>query len=191
MTIRKQDEEVTDGSGQRTVVENPPIAGDNGNRQTTADDREFTAADRQRRTAVADSPIARDDSVVEEQVVHSTAGGWNLARGWVRSLGAVILVALAVVETLLVGRLGFLLAEANAGNSFVNFIYDVSKPLAEPFQGIVANSGNFEYASAIAMGVYAVAAVLLIAALFAITSGPSPAGEKTVTSRTDARRTSS
>jgi len=172
MTIRRQDEEIADGGGQRSaVVEDPPI---HGNRQTAADDR----------------PIARDDSVVEEQVVHSPAGGWNLARGWVRSLGAVILVALAVVETLLVGRLGFLLAEANANNSFVNFIYDVSKPLAEPFQGIVANSGNLEYASAIAMGVYAVAALLLIAVLFAITAGPSAAGEKVVTSRTDARRSS-
>ena len=159
MTIRRQDEETADGSGQRTA---------------TAEDR----------------PIARDESVVEEQVVHSSAGGWNLARGWVRSLGAVILVALAVVETLLVGRLAFLLAEANATNGFVNFIYDVSKPLAEPFQGIVANSGNLEYASPIAMVVYAVAAMLLIAALFAITSGPSAAGEKVVTSRTDARRSS-
>jgi len=158
MTIQRQDEEIADGSGQRT--------------------------------AVGDRPIARDDSVVEEQVVHSSAGGWNLARGWVRSLGALILVALAVVETLLIGRLGFLLAEANASNGFVNFIYDVSKPLAEPFQGIVANSGNLEYASAIAMGVYAVAALLLIAVLFAITAGPSAVGEKVVTSRTDATRSS-
>ena len=122
MTIRTQDEEIADRSGPRTTV-------------------------------AEDGPIARDDSVVEEQVVRSSAGGgWDLARGWVRSLGAVIMVALAVVETLLIGRLGFLLAEANASNGFVNFIYDVSKPLAEPFQGIVANSGNLEYASAIAMG---------------------------------------
>ena len=174
MTIQRQDEEIADGSGQRTAVgEDQPIPRDNGHRQTAVEDR----------------PIARDESVVEEQVVHST-GGWNLARGWVRSLGAVILVALAVVETLLVGRLAFLLAEANANNGFVNFMYDVSKPLAEPFQGIVANSGNLEYASPIAMIVYAVAALLLIAVLFAITSGPSAAGEKVVTSRTDARRSS-
>jgi uncharacterized protein YggT (Ycf19 family) len=137
-----------------------------------------------RRTAVADQSTARNDSVVEEQVVHSPAGGWNLARGWVRSLGAVILVALAVVETLLVGRVAFLLAEANATNGFVNFIYDVSKPLAAPFQGIIADSGNLEYASPIAMVVYAIAALLLIAALFAITAGPSAAGEKVTTSRT-------
>jgi uncharacterized protein YggT (Ycf19 family) len=192
MTIRRQDEDNADGGGQRTaVVEDQAVTGENGNRQTTADDRPVNTDDGQRRTAVEDRPVARDDTVVEERVVHSSAGGWNMARGWVRSLGAVILVALAVVETLLVGRLAFLLAEANANNGFVNFIYDVSKPLAEPFQGIVANSGNLEYASLIAMGVYAIAALLLIAALFAITSGPSATGEKVVTSRTDARRSSS
>ena len=174
MTIRRQDEETADGSGQRAA---------------TVDDQPTPRDNDHRHTAVEDRPV-RDESVVEEQVVHSSAGGWNLARGWIRSLGAVIMVALAVVETLLLGRLAFLLAEANASNGFVNFIYDVSKPLAEPFQGIVANSGNLEYASAIAMVVYAVAALLLIAVLFAITSGPSAAGEKVVTSRTDARRTS-
>ena len=58
----------------------------------------------EQRPAVQDTAIARDDSVVEEQVVHSPAGGWNLARGWVRSLGAVIMAALAIVETLLVFR---------------------------------------------------------------------------------------
>ena len=137
-----------------------------------------------RRTAVEDTPIARDDSVVEKQVVHSPAGGWNLGRGWVRSLGAVIMAALAIVETLLVFRLGFLLAGANSNNGFVNFIYDVSKPLAAPFQGIVADTGNLEYASPIAMVVYAVAALLLIAVLFAVTSGPSGAGETVVSSRT-------
>ena len=174
MTIRRQDEETADGSGQRAA---------------TVDDQPTPRDNDHRHTAVEDRPV-RDESVVEEQVVHSSAGGWNLARGWIRSLGAVIMVALAVVETLLLGRLAFLLAEANASNGFVNFIYDVSKPLAEPFQGIVSNSGNLEYASAIAMVVYAVAALLLIAVLFAITSGPSAAGEKVVTSRTDARRTS-
>ena len=136
------------------------------------------------RAAVAERPVTRNDSVVEEQVMHSPAGGWNLARGWVRSLGAVILVALAIVETLLVFRLGFLLADANSNNGFVNFIYDVSKPLAAPFQGIIADSGNLEFAAPIAMVVYAVAALLLIAVLYAVTAGPSAVGEKVVTSRT-------
>jgi uncharacterized protein YggT (Ycf19 family) len=131
-----------------------------------------------------DRPIVRDDSVVEEQVVHSPAGGWNLARGWVQSLGGVIMAALAVVEALLAFRLGLLLAEANPTSGFVNFIYNISRPLAAPFQGIVANRGDLEPASLIAMGVYAVAALLLIVVLSAITAGPSAAGEKVVTSRT-------
>ena len=152
MTIRTQDEEMTDGSI--------------------------------RQTAVADRPIVRDDSVVEEQVVHSSAGGWDLARGWIRSLDGVIMAALTVVETLLVFRLGFLLAEANPTSGFVNFIYNISRPLAAPFQGIVANRGNLELASLIAIGVYAVAALLLIVVLSAITAGPSATGEKVVTSRT-------
>lgn len=156
-TIRRQDEATAIGGGRETAVEDE------------------------------DRPIARNESVVEEQVMHSPSGGWNLARGRVRSLGALIMVALAVVETLLVFRLGFLLAEANSSNGFVNFIYDVSKPLAAPFQGIIADSGNLEFASPIAMVVYAVAALLLIAALFAITAGPSVSGEKVVTSRTQQR----
>lgn len=140
----------------------------------------------ERRTAVADRPVARQDSEqVEEQVVHSTGSSWELARSWVRSLGALILVALAVVETLLVFRLGFLLADANSSNGFVNFIYDVSKPLAEPFQGIIADSGNLEFASPIAMVAYLFAALLMIAGLFAITSGPSGDGGSTVTRRTE------
>jgi uncharacterized protein YggT (Ycf19 family) len=163
---------MADESGRRTAVADRPIARD----------------DNGRGPAVANRSIARDDSVVEEQVVHSPAGGWNLARGWVRSLGAVIVAALAIVETLLVFRLGFLLASANSNNGFVNFIYDVSKPLAAPFQGIVANTGNLEYASPIAMVVYAVAALLLIAVLFAVTSGPAGAGDKVVSSRTQSER---
>ena len=146
---------------------------------------EEMADESERRPVAEDRPIARDDSVVEEQVVRSPAGGWNLARGWVRSLGGVIMAALAVVEALLAFRLGLLLAEANPTSGFVKFIYHFSRPLAAPFQGIVTNRGDLEYASLIAMGVYLVAALLLIAVLFAITGGPSAAaGGKVVTSRT-------
>ena len=66
MTIRRQDEETADGSGQRTAtVEDQPTPRDNGHRQTAVEDR----------------PIVRDDSVVEEQVVHRqpAAGTWRAA----------------------------------------------------------------------------------------------------------------
>lgn len=172
MPSRRLDDEMADDSGRRMAVADRPLVRDDYEQRPVAEDR----------------PIARDDSEqVEEQVVRSLGGGWNLARGWVRSLNAVIMVALSVVETLLVFRLGFQLAKANSDNGFVNFIYDVSKPLAEPFQGIVANSGVFEPANIIAMGVYAVAALLLIAVLWAVTSGPSADAEKVVTSRTQHR----
>ena len=151
---------------------------------TTRTQDEETADDNERRRVAEDRPIAREDNErVEEKVVSSSGGGWNLARGWIRSLDGVIMAALTVVETLLVFRLGFLLAEANPTSGFVNFIYNISRPLAAPFQGIVANRGNLESASLIAMAVYAVAALLLIVVLSAITAGPSATGEKVVTSR--------
>ena len=134
MTIQRQDEQIADGGGQRTVV--------------------------------ADPPVARDESVVQEQVVQSSAGGLDMARGWVRSLGGIILVALAVVETLC-RRLGF--SWPRLIQQRLRQLHLVSKPLAEPFQGIVAQRQP-RIRVAIAMGVYAVAALLLIAALFAITA---------------------
>ena len=130
---------------------------------------------------------SNDEMVTEEQVTRS--GGWNLARGFVRTFGLWVLAALAIVETLLGFRLGFLLAGANPANGFVDFIYDVSGPLADPFGGIasnraVAGDGLFESASLIAMIVYAVAAMLLIAVLWAMTAFPSPTGERSAVTRT-------
>ena len=166
MTIRREDQEA-DGGGQRTAVADRPIARED-ERQPAAEGRS----------------TARNDIVEEERVMHSPAGGWDLARGWVRSLSAVIMVTFAVVGTFLAGRMAFLLADANPNNGFVDFIHDVGGFFAQPFQGIIADNGRLEYAAPIAMVVYAVAALLLIAVLYAITAGPSAAGEKVVTSRT-------
>jgi len=130
---------------------------------------------------------SNDEMVTEEQVTRS--GGWNLTRGFVRTFGLWILAALAVLETLLGFRLGFLLAGANPANGFVDFIYDVSRPFADPFGGIASDraiegGGLFESASLIAMIVYIVAALLLIAVLWAITAFPSPTGERSAVTRT-------
>jgi len=136
-----------------------------------------------------DEPTEKADREVfaEEEVVRASPGGWSLARGWVRTLGALVAVVVAILETLLIFRLGFLLTEANPDNSFVNFIYDISKPLAEPFQGIIdnesVNGGVFEPATVIAMLVYLIAAILLIAVLLAVTSGLASGGS-VVTTRT-------
>ena len=127
----------------------------------------------------------RYDEVVEER----RGDPWNIARGWVRMVGAWIMVVLAVVETILIFRLGFQMASANPNNGFVDFIYDVTGGLVDPFEGIVRNrsvggGGVLEPATLIAMVVYLVAAMLLVAMIWALTSAPSPAGERSVTTRT-------
>src|SRR5437867_3665729 len=78
-----------------------------------------------------------DETIAEERV--ERAGRWHTTRGFARTFGLWILAALAITETLLGFRLGFLLAGANPANGFVDFIYDFSGPLADPFGGIKAN----------------------------------------------------
>src|SRR5439155_23477859 len=118
----------------------------------------------------------------------ATPRAWGVARGWSGVLATWIGIALAVVEVILGFRLGFLLANANPSNSFVDFIYDISDPLTDPFQGIVSNrsvdSGVFEPASLIAMLVYLVAGALLIALILAMASGLAPHGDRVMSSRT-------
>jgi len=122
---------------------------------------------------------ARNELDAEEQVTTATPSASSLARGW---------IGVAAVEVILGFRLGFLLAGANPSNGFVDFIYDISDPLAEPFQGIVSNrgvdGGTFEPASIIAMLVYLVAGALLIALILAMRSGLAPHGDRVVSSRT-------
>jgi uncharacterized protein YggT (Ycf19 family) len=174
MTIRRSTEgEVDDDHGHRVTEE---VADRGGRRVTTVEEEPVVHAAR------------RDAELVgEEEVTSSSPGSWNVARGLIRMLALWMGVALIAVETLLGFRLAFLLAEANAGNGFVEFIYDVSDPLVEPFQGIIANDtlnsgGVFEPASVIAMVVYFVAAALIIAAVLVTTAGPS-GHDSVVTSR--------
>jgi hypothetical protein len=108
----------------------------------------------------------------------------------VRTISLVLFAILAAVETMLAFRLAFLAAGANAANNFVEFIYDSTGWLADPFEGIIANramdgGGTFEPATLIAMFVYAVAV-----GLFAILMGHgvSARGER---SKVDVRSTTS
>jgi hypothetical protein len=78
---------------------------------------------------------------------------------WLRLWDAWLVVGLAFIEMLLAFRLGFLL----------------SKPLAAPFNGIVAGgkvgaSGVFEPSILVAMAVYFVGAILLMSIAWAITT---------------------
>lgn len=136
-----------------------------------------------------------DEDVVaadEETVVYEPST-WDVARGWVRTLTIWVGLALLVVESVLAFRLAFLLGNANPGNGFVDFIYDVSGPLTEPFEGIASESsvgsGVFDPATLIAMIVYAVAAFLFAVLIWAVTAGPSPVGGRQITSRAHSRGT--
>lgn len=140
-------------------------------------------------------PAGDHDDVVqadEESVVYA-ASAWDVARGWVRTLSAWIGLALLFVETLLAFRLGFLLANANPNNDFVDLIYDASAPLIDPFEGIASESaagdGIFEPATLIAMIVYLVAALLLIFLIWTVTAGPSAAGERRIARRSSLTHT--
>ena len=130
---------------------------------------------------------ARNEVDAEEQVTTATPSGWSVARGWMGFLAAFIGIALAGVEVILGFRLGFLLANANPNNGFVDFIYDISDPLTDPFQGIVSNrsvdGGVFEPASVIAMLVYLLAGALLIALVLAMANALAPHGDRVVSSR--------
>jgi len=162
MTMRRSTQEVDDDHGRRvTTVEEEP-------------------AER----------VARRDAELtgEEEVTSSSPAGASIARRLMGTLALFAGIGIAVVETLLGFRLAFLLSEANAANGFVDFIYDVTKPLVEPFQGIIANDtlnngGLFEPATVIAMVVYLLAAALVIAVILAAASGMGPDRNTVVTSR--------
>jgi len=125
----------------------------------------------------------RLEVVGEEEVVQAYPDPWHLVRGVVYTFTLWIGVAITVIEVLLGFRLGFLLASSNPSNGFVNFIYDRSGPLVEPFDGIFSNrtagDGVFEPATLLAMIVYLVAALLLVMVLRTATTFPSPAGVTT------------
>jgi hypothetical protein len=136
-----------------------------------------------------------DERTAEESITSTRPGPGELTRDWIRTLGLLAMFGLAVVETLLGFRLGFQLAGANA-TGFVDFIYDITGPLVEPFNGIGSirevgdGGGIFEPATVVAMLVYFAAAMLLVAMLWTIASFPM--GERSTSTyredRSHARR---
>jgi hypothetical protein len=127
-------------------------------------------------TVVEDRDVAEathgSEVVGEEVVTHGD--GWYATRGVVRSVQMIIAVITLALESLLAFRFVFLLTGANAANGFVDFIYDASNWLVDPFEGIASTSasgdGVFDPATLIAMAVVMVVAALVILALSALTA---------------------
>jgi hypothetical protein len=115
----------------------------------------------------------------ESEVVESHAGPFDMARGWMTFLQSLVAFAWLVVMAGLTFRLAFALLGANPANGFVDFIYDITKPFVEPFEGIASEEvidgeSVFEPETVIAMVVYTVAALLVIALINVLKSAPGP-----------------
>jgi hypothetical protein len=126
-----------------------------------------------RTTTIVEEP---DDHVEAEDEYTEVDHGPGTAFARVFSMLA-LWVALAglVVLAILAFRMGFEMAGANPDNDFVDFVYDISGPLVEPFDGIaddrnVEGGGVFRPETAIAMGVYLIATGLTMAVLGTIAS---------------------
>jgi hypothetical protein len=131
-----------------------------------------------RETRVVDNTDVVDthgSEVVNEEAV-SHGDSWYATRGAVRSVQMIIAVITLALESLLAFRFVFLLTGANANNGFVDFIYDSTNWLVDPFEGIAntseVNGGVFDPATLIAMAVVMVVAALVVLALSALTTYP-------------------
>lgn len=144
---------------------------------------EYERAESRGGVAVAERP--RPTQHAQEEVVTTERESTGFARGFLRVLALPVAYVLALVMTVLGFRLAFQLMGANPANDFVDFVYDVSGPLAEPFQGIIDNqtadsgifaqdsAGIFEPATAIAMAVYLAIGILILGLIMILSSGPS------------------
>ena len=161
MTIKRRIEEVDSNGHTRVIVEEPEVV-----------DAQHNAA-AERRT----------------DVVRSTGSSADLVRGTLRMISALVAVTVVALETLLLFRFGFLLGGANPNNGFVDFIYDATGWLVEPFEGIASTSasgdGVFDPATVIAMAVVLAAGILVMLVLWAISTFPTHSTEHAATSETE------
>jgi hypothetical protein len=125
-------------------------------------------------------PDSRNTEVTSIRDLVDEEEGWPLERyvytagtDWLRLWDAWIIVGLTFIEVMLAFRLGFKLAAANATNGFVGLVYDITGPIAAPFDGIVAatklgSDGSFDPSILVAMAVYLAGAILLMSLGWAI-----------------------
>lgn len=96
---------------------------------------------------------------------------------------AVVWFVVGVIEIFIAARFLGKLFGASAQSAFVNFIYQVSGPMAAPFTGIFGDTGTrtntFETASLVALVVYAVIGWGLVVLIRIVTA---PKGSKPASS---------
>ncbi len=145
-----------------------------------------TVTDPHRETVIVEETRAdhAEAATAERESVTTHADGWTMAQGGMRMFNSLIALVMLVIEALLGFRLAFALGGANPNNGFVDFIYDVTKPLVAPFEGIFARSVDgdtvFEPETVIAMAVWLLVALLLVAVVNIFMSAPAPARTQAV-----------
>ncbi len=111
-----------------------------------------------------DDPSTNSKQVFEHKVVTTSPSTPVVYRPNLAS--QIIYYVLDVVEIILALRLIFRLFIANPGNPFVTFIYALTAPLVAPFRGIFYNTNSvgvyFEWATVIAMIIYALIAYIIV-----------------------------
>ncbi|MDI6858699.1 MAG: hypothetical protein QME71_10335 [Dehalococcoidia bacterium] len=126
----------------------------------------------------AEGPMVEEEIVEEEQP-------WEPAAALAALMVTIVAILTLLTESALGFRLGFKVASANEGNNFVDFIYGVTDQMIRPFTGIIesrsVDSGVFEPAIIIAMVVYLVLAVFLIALIRMVMYALGPRGGRPVT----------
>ncbi len=134
---------------------------------------------------------ARNRPAPEERDPEARATVWTAMARWGSTMTGLVVASIFVVEALLATRLGFRLAGASPNNDFVDFIYDLTNALVAPFRGIreteQIEGGVFEPETAVAMGLYLLAAIALVLAVRAITLGPIAGRERAARRRADER----
>jgi hypothetical protein len=171
---RSEDYDRAESRGGVATAEREP-EGEHGRRE------DYDRSESRGGVARAERPRAAEYAHEEEfATTHEQSSG--LGRGLLRLLALALAYVLALVMGVLGLRLGFLLMGANPANDFVDSIYNLSDPLAEPFQGISDNktadsgifaqdsAGIFEPATAIAMGVYLAIGILVIGLIMLLSS---------------------
>lgn len=127
----------------------------------------------------------REAEGAEHERVTTHEDSWTVVRGSLRMFNALVAFVMLLIETVLAFRLGFALGGANRDNGFVEFIYDVSKPFIAPFEGIAAHEVDgrtvFEPETVIAMAVWLVVALLIVAAVNILLMAPAPTRSEGVT----------
>ena len=97
----------------------------------------------------------------EEPVIAPASGATVASR--------VVYAVLAIIETLLALRFLFLLLGAQTSNAIVNFVYNASYPLVQPFIGMfdtaIDGVQQFSVATLVAMAFYALLAWLLMSVI--------------------------